>query len=177
MYKQHYASKIHFPEIVIKDYDFESFCKKYSSFDMVPKMKSIIDMLNLSFKHYLVNVTIKDYSVGDKTCVDTRYHVDGDYTKDNVYCLWCKGSNRTVFSKSSLENVSMPNERMAQNIFLENLLKDSNSYEVDDQTIYRYTSKDPHKGVICKVPGNRIFVRVMGTNYLTPKNYIQRKHG
>jgi len=165
-------SNIKLPEIVIKDYDFNIFCARYNELsEIVSEMKNII---GCDFKNYLVNVTVKDYKIGEKTCKDVRYHFDGDYYKDNEYCVWCKGNNRTVFptEKTNLSNV--PENRFEQNAFLEKVLKNVPSKEIEDQTFVKYTSQDPHKGVICREPGNRIFIRLMGTNYIKASNYAKR---
>lgn len=160
------------PELVVKDYDVDIFCKKYPQLsDLVLEMKKVVGG---NFQNYLVNITSKDYKIGDKTCADTRYHFDGDYYRDNIYCIWCKGLNRTVFPEKPVVLENVPKDRFEQNIFLEKILKDVPSKEIDDQTLVRYTSQDPHKGVVCKKPGNRLFVRVMGSNYLEPKNYVKR---
>lgn len=167
-----YKAEINIPEIVIKDFEIDLFCKKYPYIkDIILEIKKIIGG---NFKHYLVNVTAKNYKTGDKTCKDIRYHFDGDYYKDNVYCLWCKGPNRTIFPTEKLTFKDLPVERYKQNIYLENLLKDIPSKEVEDQTFVKYTSQDPHKGVICAVDGFRTFIRVMGTNYINPVNYVKR---
>ena len=138
--------------------------------DIAIRMK---DIVGEGFKNYLVNVTAKDYRIGEKTCKDVRYHFDGDYYKDNVYCIWCKGPNRTVFLTDKPFFKDVPKDRFSQNSFLEKILKDVPCKEIEDQTFVKYTSQDPHKGVVCKKPGNRIFIRVMGTNYIEAMNYAK----
>jgi len=172
----YYQLNIEIPEIVIKDYEYDKFCKKFIELaDLVQQMKSFIGG---NYKNYLVNVTVKDHKIGDKTCVDISYHFDGDYHKDNVYCIWCKGPNRTVFPVHSSKQVfhEVPENRFDQNSFLEKMLYGVPSKEIDEQTFIKYTSKDPHKGVVCKTTGKRIFVRLMGTNYLEPKNYVKKSN-
>ena len=167
-----YKSEIVLPEIVLKDYDIDIFYKRYQELsDLVSEMKKVIGG---NFQNYLVNITSKHYKIGDKTCADIRYHFDGDYYRDNTYCIWCKGLNRTVFPEKSIVFENVPKDRLEQNVFLERALKDVEGEEVDNETFVRYTSQDPHKGVICKEPGYRLFVRLMGTNYLEPKNYVKR---
>lgn len=169
-----YKLDISLPELIIKDYEYNAFCKRYSEMsELLVQMKNFIGK---NHKNYLVNVTVRDHSVGDKTCVDTRYHFDGDYYSDNIYCIWCKGPNRTVFPIDKVEFQTVPNSRFDQNVFLEEMLKKVPAKEIDEETFIKYTSRDPHKGVVCKNPGKRIFVRLMGTNYIEPKNYVKKTY-
>lgn len=169
-----YQLNVDIPEIVIKDYDFDKFCEKFVDLSgLVQQMKSFIGG---DHKNYLVNVTVKDHKKGDKTCTDVRYHFDGDYYSDNIYCIWCKGPNRTVFPNNKNIFHVVPKNRLDQNAFLERVLRDTPSKEIDEQTFVKYTSKDPHKGVVCEAPGKRTFVRLMGTNYIEPKNYVKKSN-
>jgi hypothetical protein len=166
-----YSSKIKFPEIVVREYDFDKFCTKYRIFsDIVSEMKNII---NVGFKNYLVNVVSADYKAGERTCSDTRYHIDGDFNSGNEYCVWCSGVNRTIFPSETIEFQDFPADRNSQNVFLEKTLKDKKYFEIPNQTFVYYSSKDPHKGVNCKKSGNRVFIRLMGTNYIGAKNYAK----
>jgi hypothetical protein len=166
-----YPSKIKFPEIIVRDYEFDRFCKNYRIFsNIVSEMKNIIGG---NFKNYLVNVISANYKTGDRTCTDTRYHVDGDFNSDNEYCIWCAGVNRTIFPVDAVEFEDFPSDRNSQNIYLEKVLKNKKSFEIPNQTFVYYSSKDPHKGVNCKKPGSRVFIRLMGTNYIGAKNYVK----
>jgi|694.fasta_scaffold16738_15 hypothetical protein len=161
-------------EIVIKDYEYDKFCKKFVELsDLVQQMKNFIGG---NYKNYLVNVNVNNHKIGDKTCVDIRYHFDGDFYKDNIYCIWCKGPNRTVFPVNKQVFNGVPPNRFDQNFFLEKILHNTPSKEIDDQTFIKYTSQDPHRGVVCKTPGKRTFVRLMGTDYIEPKNYVKRSN-
>jgi hypothetical protein len=37
-----------------------------------------------------------------------------------------------------------------------------------------YDSRVPHRGVLCRVPGKRMFLRVMGTDTIRAKNFVRR---
>ena len=61
----------------------------------------------------------------------------------------------------------------AQNRYLEGL--GLVGVEVPEMTVVTYDSRSPHRGVVCRVPGKRFFLRVMGTDYINPKNYLKRE--
>lgn len=153
----------------IKDYDFFKFkIEEYKH--ILLEMKSRIKS---DFSYYLVDLIIKEHNIGDKTCTDTRYHLDGDFELDNQYCIYCEGPNRTVFCNEKINFENFPKDRESQNRLLEELIKDKDSYEIPEKEYVVYDSKTPHKGVICKEKGRRVFIRLMGTNYIKPKNYIR----
>jgi len=157
--------------IFVKDFEFNKFLNKFVEFkDIVLEMKQY---LKNDFKYYLVDLIIKDYKIGESTCSDTRYHLDGDYKKDNQYCIYCEGPNRTLFSDEKIDFSNFPESRDDQNNVLESMLKDKPFYEIEDKKFIIYDSKTPHKGVVCKQNGLRKFIRLMGTNYIKPKNYIK----
>ena len=158
-------------ELFVKDFDYLKFIKKFNEYkDVVEKMK---EKISNQFKYYLVDLMIKDCRIGDKTCVDVRYHLDGDYKKDNQYCIYCSWPNRTIFCDEKIDFSNFPEDRNLQNKTLESLLKDKPWYEIPDKHFFVYDSKKPHKGVICSQTGVRTFVRLMGSNYIAPKNYIK----
>jgi hypothetical protein len=158
-------------EIFVKDFDYCKFIKRFNEYkEIVEEMKTKI---NNNFSCYLVDLMIKSCKVGDKTCVDVRYHLDGDYKKDNEYCIYCEGPNRTIFCDEKIDFSSFPDDRNLQNKLLESLLKDKPCYEIPEKYFFVYDSKKPHKGVVCKKTGTRTFIRMMGSNYIKPKNYVK----
>jgi len=168
---------INLNECFIKDYELNKFCETF------PKLNSLIlemkSCLNSDFKNYLVDLIVQDYKVGQKTCSDVRYHFDGDFNRDNQYCMWLCGENRTVFSKEIFTKDStllkgFTTDRNHQSETLESFLKEKPSFIIPEKTILVYDSLVPHKGVICKKSGKRVLVRLMGTNYIKPKNFIKR---
>lgn len=169
---EEYKFRADFEEIFVKDFCCDRFCKKFPRFkNLIGEMKNRID---INYKYFLVDLIIKNHKKGDKTCRDVRYHLDGDYKSDNQYCLWVNGENRTIFSKENIDFDNFPEERSDQNQFLENTLRGKECFEVPENTFVVYSSKDPHKGTICKKSGRRVFVRLMGTNYIPPRNFIKK---
>jgi hypothetical protein len=158
-------------EIFVKDYDYNKFIKKFVDFEkIVCEMKAKIKN---DFSFYLVDLIIKNHKIGEKTCTDVRYHLDGNFELDNQYCIYCEGSNRTIFCNEKINFENFPKDRESQNRLLEEFLKSKDSYEIPEKEYIVYDSKTPHKGVVCKEKGKRVFIRLMGTNYIKPKNYIK----
>lgn len=158
-------------EIFVKDYDYNKFMKKFVNFEkIVCEMKTKIKD---DFSFYLMDLIIKNHKVGEKTCTDIRYHLDGDPDLNNQYCIYCEGKNRTIFCNEKINLENFPKDRNSQNNLLEIMLKDKGSYEIPEREFILYDSKTPHKGVICKEEGRRVFIRLMGTNYIKPKNYVR----
>jgi hypothetical protein len=108
---------------------------------------------------------------GFRTCRDTRWHVDGNFAGDNKYVLWARGPNRTEFPAQVPDLSGIPADRESQNVWLEKVMGEG--FEVPDQTIVSYDSKTPHRGVVCRESGRRLFVRMMATNYIKPKNILK----
>ena len=162
--------KINHSEIFVKDFSVNKFKEKFPKFTkLIDEMKS---NLPDGYKYYLIDFVVHDCKPGVHTCKDVRYHVDGDFEKDNQYVLWVSGPNRTVFPTSTPKILNFPTNRNEQNDYLEVLLKDQDSFEVPEETFVAYTSQTPHKGVICKNIGKRYFFRMMASNYIKPKNHI-----
>lgn len=156
----------------VKDFDLNKFSTRFPEIKpLLKEMKSHIDEI---FSYYLVDLIINEYKSGEKTCRDVRYHLDGDFNKNNQYCIWLSGKNRTIFSIEPIIFSGFPLDRNQQSIFLDNFLKEKSCFEAPDETIIKYDSLTPHKGVICKEPGRRVLLRLMGTNYIKPKNFIKK---
>ena len=169
---EHFPCSADYSEIFVKDLVLESFQKRFPQFaGLAKKMRS---HLPDGYENYLVDLSVQNCEFGDKTCRDVRWHLDGEVTRDNQYVLWVRGPNRTRFLEKPIELPEMPEERLEQNSFLENLLRDSLSIEAPEEHIIGYDSKTPHKGVICKNFGKRVFVRMMATNYIQPKNHTRK---
>jgi hypothetical protein len=156
--------------VFAKDLSLGFFIRKFPEF--VPLVNKMRSLLPDGYTNYLVDLVVTNCRPGVKTCKDTRWHVDGDFLGNNVYVLWAKGPNRTQFPRV-VPDLDMPENRNDQSIYLENLGLDG--VEVDDQTIVRYSSQTPHRGVVCKESGFRTFVRMMATNTISPKNIIKEK--
>lgn len=159
-------------EIFVKDLSLEKFLMRFPQFaSLAQKMRS---HLPDGYENYLVDLSVQMCESGDKTCRDVRWHIDGDSRLDNQYVLWVRGPNRTRFLEKPIELPELPENRLEQNLFLENLLRDSSSIEAPAEHIIGYDSKTPHKGVICKDFGKRVFVRMMASNYILPKNHTRK---
>lgn len=164
-----YKFKSNSDEVFVKDYSFNKFIRDFSEFScLASEMKA---HLGNEHEYYLIDLIVKNHKKNQKTCADVRYHVDGEYDSNNQYCLWVSGPNRTLFPKDELKFQNFPNNRSEQNSFLESFLKDKESFEVPEDTFIVYSSKDPHKGVVCEKDGRRVFIRLMATNYIKPKNF------
>jgi hypothetical protein len=165
MEKQFLVSADH-EKIMVKDCDLKSFRKRFPDFN--PLMDEMRSLLPDGYKFYLVDFIVQDCILGAQTCRDVRWHFDGDFYKDNKYVLWARGPNRTEFPRIVPEFNEVPADRESQNVFLENMGLDG--IEIADQTIIGYDSTTPHRGVVCKKAGKRIFVRMMASNYIKPKS-------
>ena len=156
-------------EVFVKDMLLDRFNKKFPEFDgLSARMRSLLPD---GYKHYLVDFIVQDCVPGFKTCRDTRWHVDGNFEGDNKYVLWASGPNRTEFPVQTPDLSGMPADRESQNAWLEGVMGEGS--EVPDQTIVSYDSKTPHRGVVCRESGRRLFVRMMATNYIKPKNILK----
>lgn len=160
-------------EIFVKDMALAKFLSKFPKFSNLAfeMRKTLPD----GYEFYLVDFIVQECVPGDRTCRDVRWHVDGDFRRDNRYVLWAKGPNRTEFPAQIPQIGILPEDRNRQSEYLEDLMDGEDFFEVPDQTIVSYDSSVPHRGVVCKAAGKRLFVRMMATNYIKPKN-ITRKN-
>jgi len=149
---------------------YDRFVREYPNHTIVQRMRN---SLPDNYKYYLVDHIILDCVPGLRTCVDISWHFDGDFYKDNQYCLYIAGPNRTLFSNHHITHLP-PRDRAKQGQWLNALLDPYPSEPVTEQTIFHYTSKTPHRGVICTEYGIRDFTRVMCSNYVQPKNITRR---
>ena len=158
-------------EIFVKDMNLPRFLSSFPEFsELAGEMRKCLPG---GHKFYLVDFIVKECVPGDRTCRDVRWHVDGDFNKDNHYVLWAKGPNRTQFPAQIPQIDLLPEDREQQNRFLEKLMEGREAFEVPEQTMVSYDSRIPHRGVICKTEGKRLFIRMMATNYIKPKNIIR----
>ena len=156
-------------EIWAKDWDILRFVRKFPH--MEPVVSGMRFILPDGKKSYLVDMIVKDHVPGDPTCRDVRWHFDGDYSSPNVYALWARGPNRTEFPET-IPELDPPADRESQNRYLEGLcLK---GVEVPEMSVVSYDSRIPHRGVVCRVSGKRVFLRVMGTDTIKAKNFVRR---
>lgn len=163
--KEKYDFNLETNEIFVKDSNFIDFQRKFTLLGcLVEKMRSYLPN---NYKYYLVDLVVQNCVPGVKTCRDIRWHFDGDYNKENKYVLWVKGPNRTQFAPEIILNP--PEGREYQNQYLEKILADIEPITVPDSTIVSYDSKTPHRGVRCVEGGQRIFVRLLASNYIKPK--------
>lgn len=159
-------------EVFVKDMEIGKFLKKFPEWaSVVEDMRS---MLPDGYGHYLVDFIVMDCVPGMKTCRDTRWHFDGDYNGTNKYVLWVSGPNRTEFLLNEVKFDEVPAGREEQNQFLEETLADKDTTEAPDGEPVLYDSKTPHRGVVCTEYGQRRFLRLMATDYISPKNIVKR---
>jgi len=157
-------------EIFVKDMSLARFISSFPGFSgLAGEMRKCLPD---GYEFYLVDFIVKECVQGDRTCKDVRWHVDGDFEKDNRYVLWAKGPNRTQFPQNPHVD-TLPHDREQQSRFLEKFMEGKDFFEVPEQTMVSYDSRTPHRGVICKTEGKRLFIRMMATNYIKPKNIVR----
>lgn len=156
-------------EIWAKDWDISRFLRRFPN--MVSVVEPMRSFLPDNRKSYLVDMIVKDHRVGDPTCRDVRWHFDGDYGGTNAYALWAKGPNRTEFP-AHIPRLDPPEGRELQNVYLEGL--GLVGEEVPEMGVVGYDSRTPHRGVVCRVPGKRVFIRVLATDTIKAKDFIRR---
>jgi hypothetical protein len=159
-------------EIFVKDMELRRFILKFPEFAAkVEGMRSLLPGLH---KNHLVDLVVMDCVPGKTTCRDTRWHVDGDPRRDNLYVLNVEGPNRTEFLAEPVELPELPEGREEQNRLLENLLRGRLPLRIPEGEDRLYDSRTPHRGVLCDEHGRRTFLRLMATDYIKPKNIIRR---
>lgn len=159
-------------EVFVKDMELHKFSGKFP--EMASVAREMSEMLPEGHARLLVDYIVMDCEPGMSTCRDTRWHVDGDPAKDNAYALWVSGPNRTLFLADPFELPELPSDREEQNRLLEETLAGRKSVEVPEETPFLYDSRTPHRGVVCEKSGRRVFLRLMATNYIKPKNMVWR---
>lgn len=159
-------------EIFVKDMELHKFSRKFP--EMAGVAREMAARLPEGYKNYLVDYNVIDCEPGLGTCRDTRWHVDGDPRRDNRYALWVSGPNRTEFLARPFDLPELPEGRESQNVMLEDLLKNEDSLRIPDGEAVLYDSRTPHRGVVCEQHGRRVFLRIMATNYIVPKNIVKR---
>lgn len=155
-------------EIWAKDWEVSRFLRRFPHTEPV---LSGMQKLLPQRKTLLVDMIVKDHQVGDPTCRDVRWHFDGDYGGNNAYAIWSSGPNRTEFPET-IPILDPPSGREEQNRYLEGL--GLRGVEIPEMTVVSYDSRTPHRGVVCKIPGKRIFVRLLATDTIKAKNFIRR---
>jgi hypothetical protein len=159
-------------EIFVKDMALGHFLRKFP--ELSETLGSMRARLPEGYRAYLVDYVVMDCVPGTGTCRDTRWHVDGDPRRDNLYVLRVEGPNRTEFLLDPVELPELPEGREEQNRLLEDLLKDRLPLRIPEGEERVYDSRTPHRGVLCDEPGRRTFLRLMATNYIKPKNIVRR---
>lgn len=158
-------------EVFVKDMELGKFVRKFPEWEsLASEMRSMLP----ERQNYLVDLVVMDCEPGVNTCRDTRWHVDGDSRKDNRYALWVSGPNRTEFLAEPFDLPELPEAREEQNRLLEELLADKVPLRIPDGEAIVYDSRTPHRGVVCEEWGRRVFLRLMATNYIKPKNIVRR---
>ena len=145
MEKQFIVSADH-KKIMVKDCDLKSFRKRFPDFN--PLMDEMRSILPDGYKFYLVDFIVQDCILGAQTCRDVRWHLDGDFYKDNKYALWAKGPNRTEFPKIMPEFNEVPADRESQNVFLENMSLDVLKWPIRQSSVM--TARLPTEGLCAR---------------------------
>jgi len=132
-------------------------------------------------KRYMsVMVMAETIRVGNRTCVDSQWHVDGRLSEGNVdhYALVCfgEGDVRTMFYRDAIdaEPIDKPdsiNARLAAfKTILGHDLQDENfGYVVPNGVPVAYTSSDFHKGRVAQRESRRVLVRVTASDVIRPR--------
>lgn len=159
-------------EVFVKDMELRRFLRGFP--ESAASVEGMMSLLPGTHKNHLVDYVVMDCSPGKKTCRDTRWHFDGDYWGDNLYVLRVSGPNRTEFLAEKVDIPEPPRGREEQNRFLEGLLAGRDTLRIPDGGELMYDSRTPHRGVVCDEVGTRVFLRLMATNYIQPKNIVRR---
>ena len=159
-------------EIFVKDMDLHKFLRKVP--EQASNVMGMRSMLPDGYSHYLVDFVVMDCEPGMKTCRDTRWHFDGDHKGNNLYVLRVEGPNRTEFLDESVELGDFPDDRESQNRLLEEMLSGRKTKEIPEGEPVLYDSRTPHRGVVCNLRGRRVFLRLLATDRIKPKNIVRR---
>jgi len=152
-----------------KDCSFNFLLKKFDK-DLVDKIKSFSHLLP-NKKHITVDIGFLKMDKGDKTCVDTGWHVDG---VGNEYLILCMGDFRTEFLAADAPATQFPDVRCQLRDFNKSIaskLSDAPGEEAPDATLIHYNSQDIHRGRVASHAGERFFLRICSSDYLIPKNF------
>lgn len=142
------------------------FLEKNFENNLVLKIKSMLDHLPEKKKHLTFDIGYQIFKEGDKSCVNTGWHVDG---MGNDYLMYVNGDFRTIFAQTDIGCFQdSPSKLLEFNNSIEKLMLDGK--EIPNATLIRYTSKDIHKGRVATSAGARFFLRVCSSDYLTPSN-------
>lgn len=169
--KEEYNLDVDHEEVFVKDMSLSNFLKRFPG--LRPLAERMRSHLPDGYQNYLVDFVVQDCVPEDRTCKDIRWHVDGDWDKNNRYVLWVKGPNRTLFPAQNTQVTDLPADRNEQSKILEEMMSGTEHIEVPEETIISYDSRTPHRGVKCKVQGKRHFVRMLASDYIKPKNIVR----
>jgi hypothetical protein len=157
--------------VFAKDWGILAFTRRFP--DFAGLAERMCEHLPYGYNNYLVDMMVHDCVPGTRTCKDVRWHFDGDYDKDNKYVLWVKGPNRTEFVRDIPEFEELPEDREHQNRLLEKMLAGAVVLTAPDQGMVMYDSRVPHRGILCRETGRRVFLRAMASNYIRPRNILR----
>jgi hypothetical protein len=142
------------------------FLEKNFDNNLVLKIKSTLEHLPQQRRHTTFDIGYQIFKEGDKSCVNTGWHVDGI---GNDYLMFVDGDFRTIFAKTDLRCLQDSKDKLLEfNKSIEKLMLDGE--EIPNATLIRYTSEDIHKGRVATSAGARFFLRVCSSDYLTPSN-------
>ena len=142
------------------------FLEKNFDNDLILKIKSMLEYLPQQKKHLTFDIGYQIFKEGDKSCVDTGWHVDG---MGNDYLMYAVGNFRTIFAQTDFGCFQDSKAKLLEfNKSIEKLML--HGEEIPNATLIRYTSKDIHKGRVATTAGARFFLRVCSSDYLTPSN-------
>jgi len=158
-------------EVFVKDMTLVRFCEKFPEY--ASKVLVMRAELSVVRRHYLVDLMVMNCFPGRNSCRDIRWHFDGDYYKDNVYVLNVTGPNRTEFLNEDIV-LSPPCERKLQGCYLASILVGCGVLSIEDGKNRVYDSRTPHRGVLCNKVGIRVFLRLLASDYIMPKNILKR---
>lgn len=157
---------------VFKDFDFSKI-----ELNEIRHLIFHLEKLMLVKKKYLtIDLKIQHFKENSLTCKNPNWHLDGI---NNNYLIYSFGSNLTSFLTNKIEldinstNLPSINSLLNQEIKKIDKLETFNASDFQPVT---YTSNDVHKGNVCKNAGNRFFLRLCYSDYITPKNKILKSY-
>jgi hypothetical protein len=144
------------------------FLKSKFDNELLDDINYLVSHLPNPKKFITIDIGYQLFTKGTKSCRNTGWHVDG---VGNDYLMYIAGDFRTEFMVNPDAHL-FPEERDKLLEFNNSIQKiEAEGEEIPNKTLIQYTSKDIHKGRVATGDGERFFLRVCSSDYLTPKNF------
>lgn len=144
--------------------------------------QDLINLLNscpLTFKRkkILVDIKYKKYVEKETTCFKMDFHLDGRYetkirdkNNDNIYHIFILGEVPTIFIKHPF-SVDIKNNKTQQNVLNNINFNVMPKYILPTKVWNSYGEFHWHQGQYIKKPCERLFIKVIETNYIKETKY------